>query len=71
MNHHQVRLHFENCDDCDDDCDVDCDGDCDDDCDDFCDDYCDGDCDDDGNGKIERYIGEFSSLPVNVGVNTN
>ena len=27
--------------------------------------------DDDGNGKIGRYIGEFYSLPVNVGVNTN
>ena len=38
----------------------------DDDCDD-----CDDDYDDDGNGKIERYIGEFCSLPVNVGVNTN
>ena len=42
----------------------------DDDCDDDCDD-CDDDYDDDGNGKIERYIGEFCSLPVNVGVNTN
>ena len=47
---------------------ADCDDE-DDDCDD-CDD-CDDDYDDDGNGKIERYIGEFCSLLVNVGVNTN